>query len=191
MQTFNLNELIEFDDNKARPKVLANEPGRRIVLLCLRAGQSIPEHANAERVIVHSIRGHITFYEGVLPCELRAGEVVCIESGTAHRLVAHEDSVLFVLAVGSTGASKNSPSELDLRAVPRPERHPLVFAKLDSLAVGESFLLINDHDPVPLSRQIDSMRPGQVTWEYETREPGLFRIKIKRVTAPVATTVPV
>jgi len=180
MQKYNLNELIEFDDQKPRPKVLINQPGRRIVLLCLRAGQSIPEHANQERVIVHAVQGHITFYEGILPCELHAGEVICLESGVPHRVEAHEDSVLFVLAVGSAPVAQ-SAKELDLREVPRPERHPLVFANLDALAVGESFILINDHDPIPLNRQIEDRRPGEVTWEYERREPGMFRIRIKRI----------
>lgn len=180
MQTFKLNQLIEFDDNRAHPKVLVNEPGRRIVLLCLRKGQSIPEHSNQERVIVHAIRGHVTFYEGILPCELHAGDVVTIESGAPHHLEAHEDSVLFVLAVGSP-AVKNASKELDLREVPHRERHPLVFANLDALTVGESFVLINDHDPIPLSMQIEDRRPGEVSWQYEQREPGFFRIRIKRV----------
>lgn len=188
MQKYNLNELIEFDDNRPRPKVLANEHGRRIVLLCLRKGQAIPEHANQERVIVHAIRGHVTFYEGILPCELHAGEVVCLESGAKHHLEAHEDSVLFVLAVGLAAAVQGVAKELDLRAVPRPERHPLVFANLDALALGESFVLINDHDPIPLARQIQDLRAGQVTLEYERREPGFFRIRITRV-APAAAAV--
>ena len=188
MQKYNLNELIEFDDKKPRPKVLVNEPGRRIVLLCLRAGQSIPEHANQERVIVHVVQGHITFYEGILPCELHAGEVISLESGAPHRLEAHEDSVMFVLAVGSAAAVQ-SAKELDLREVPRAERHPLVFANLDALAVGQSFILINDHDPVPLHMQIDDRRPGEVTWEYERREPGMFRIRIKRTAPARAATI--
>ncbi len=44
MQKLNINELIEFKDEKFNPKVLVNEPGTRIVLLCLRAGQVVPEH---------------------------------------------------------------------------------------------------------------------------------------------------
>lgn len=191
MRKYNLNELIEFDDKKFRPKILINEPGHRMVLLSLRAGQSVPEHANQGRVTVQAIRGHITFYEGASPCELHAGEVVCIESGAPHRIEAHEDSVLFVLATEEANTSPRASRELDLRHVPRPERHPLVFASLDALALGESFVLINDHDPIPLSRQIEERRPGQVTWEYEQREPGMFRIRIKRIASPVAATIPV
>lgn len=184
MQKYDLNALVEYDDKKFHPKVLINEPGYRMVLLSMRAGQSIPEHANQGRVTVHAMRGHVTFFEGPAPHELHAGEVISIESGSPHRLESHEDSALLVLATGSAPAPKSKSEELDLRQVPRPERHPLVFAKLDALAVGESFILINDHDPVPLNIQIQNQRPGEVSWEYTGREPGLFRIQIKRISSP-------
>lgn len=40
-----------------------------------------------------------------------------------------------------------------------------MFAKFDALDVGESFVLINDHDPVPLHGQMEEMHPHQLTWE--------------------------
>lgn len=75
--------------------------------------------------------------------------------------------------------------ELDLRHVERFQRHPLVFAKFDALDLGESFVLINDHDPVPLHGQMDAMRPNQLAWEYIVRGPGIFQIRIRRV-APLS-----
>ena len=112
-----------------------------MVLLGLRAGQSVPEHRNQGKVIVHGVRGHITFYGGTSSCELHAGEVIYLESGAPHRIEAHEDSILFVVATGNA-ASQNSSKELDLRKVSRPERHPLVFTNLDALKVGESRSMI-------------------------------------------------
>ncbi|HEX5430607.1 MAG TPA: DUF2249 domain-containing protein [Bryobacteraceae bacterium] len=76
---------------------------------------------------------------------------------------------------------ENHNEELDLREVERFRRHPLVFAKFDALKVGESFVLINDHDPVPLHGQMDAMRPQQLTWEYLVRGPGTFRIQVTRI----------
>ena len=70
--------------------------------------------------------------------------------------------------------------ELDLRSVERFQRHPLVFSKFDGLEVGESFELINDHDPVPLHGQMEAMRPHQLTWEYIVRGPEIFRIRVRR-----------
>jgi uncharacterized protein (DUF2249 family) len=151
------------------------------VLMNLRAGQSIPEHATQGTVTVYAIAGHITFHEGPSNCELHAGEVVSVNEGALHKVEAHEDSALLVLATGGADSAVNGSDELDLREVPRPLRHPLVFQKFDALTVGRSFVLTNDHDPVPLNRQMDQMRPGQVGWEYLKRGPDIFRIRVQRV----------
>lgn len=187
MQIHNLRELIEFDEKKFSPKVLMNRPGYRLVILNLRRGQSVPEHATQEMVTVYAISGHITFYEGPSPFELHAGAVLILDGGVPHKLEAHEDSILLVVAAGAP-ASTEAPV-LDLRKVPRPERHPLVFSKLDALAVGESFELINDHDPIPLHRQIDTMRPGQAEWSYMERRPEFFHIRVRRVAVPEGTEI--
>lgn len=39
---------------------------------------------------------------------------------------------------------------LDVRTVPPPQRHPLILQTFESLAPGEAFILVNDHDPKPL-----------------------------------------
>jgi len=191
MQKYDLNALIEYSDKKFQPKVLINEPGYRMVLLSLRAGQSIPEHANQGRVTVHAMRGHITFYEGPTPNELRAGEVISIESGAPHHIDAHEDSALLVLATGAAAPAQDKSEEIDVREIPRPQRHPLIFQKFDVLTVGDSIRLLNDHDPIPLNRQFDSIRPGQALWEYIQRGPDLFRIRIRRIAAPDPAQSPV
>jgi uncharacterized protein (DUF2249 family)/mannose-6-phosphate isomerase-like protein (cupin superfamily) len=184
MQKYNLNDLIEYDRSKINPKILINEPGYRLVLMSMRAGQSTPEHTMPGRMVTaYALRGYITFYSESTPCELHAGEVVSIEASAPHRVEAHEDSALLVLATGNADAQVDDSEELDLREIPRPQRHPLIFAKFDALTVGGSLRLLNDHDPVPLNRQFDNIRPGQALWEYIVRGPSLFRIRIRRIAA--------
>ena len=185
MQKYNLKDLIEYDNSKINPKVLINEPGYRMVLVSIGAGQSTPEHTMPGRkVTIYALRGYITFYAESTPCELHAGEVVSVEASAPHRVEAHEDSALLVLATGTADAQVDDSEELDLREIPRPQRHPLIFAKFDALAVGGSLRLLNDHDPVPLNRQFDNIRPGQALWEYIVRGPSLFRIRIRRIAPP-------
>jgi uncharacterized protein (DUF2249 family) len=184
MQIHELRELIEFDQKKSYPKVLVNRPGYRLVLLNLRRGQGIPEHATTEMVTVYAISGHITFYEARSPFELRAGEVLLIEGGMPHALEAHEDSTLLVVAAGS--AAPAASPELDLRQVPGPDQHPLVFARFDALGIGESFELVNDHNPIPLHRQMEGLRPGQAAWSYLEQGPKAFRIRVRRI-APLSS----
>jgi uncharacterized protein (DUF2249 family) len=184
MQKHNLNVLIEYDDKSFSPKVLMDEPGYRMVLLSMRAGQSIPEHASKGMVTVHAILGHVTLYSGYFPDELYAGEVVCIESGVPHRIEALEDSALLVLSTGGVAYSTGVAGELDLCQFPRSQRDALVFERFDALKVGESFVLVNDHNPVLLDRELENSRRGQAAWERLDRGPEKYRIRIRRIALP-------
>ncbi|HEY1904234.1 MAG TPA: DUF2249 domain-containing protein [Terracidiphilus sp.] len=189
MKKHSLNDLIEFNSSRFNPKVLANEPGYRMVLLTMLADQAIPEHATPGNVTIYAIRGHARVFEEELACELHAGEVVSLAAGVKHRVHAHEDTVLLVLATGAKmedGLPVDLSEELDLREVPRPLRHPMIFAKFDALVPGASLRLLNDHDPIPLNRQFDMTRPGEARWEYTERGPHLFRIRITRIAASSA-----
>lgn len=192
MQKYNLTDLVEFNSNRFNPKALMNEPGYRMVLISMLAGQSIVEHTDPSKVTIYIIRGDILFYEGEVLCELLTGEVVSIAAGAKHRVHANEDSVLLVLATG-TKATDELPvelsEELDLREIPRPQRHPMIFAKFDALASGASLRLLNDHDPIPLNRQFEMTRPGQAFWEYIERGPRLFRIRIRKIASPSASEI--
>jgi len=95
------------------------------------------------------------------------------------------------MATAGAALPADKSEELDLREVPRPLRHPMIFAKFDALAVGDSVRLLNDHDPIPLNRQFESIRPGQASWEYIERGPALFRIRIRRIGTSSASDVPV
>jgi uncharacterized protein (DUF2249 family) len=151
------------------------------------AGQLILEHAAPNKVTIYTIRGHISFFEGEVSCKLRAGEVVSIAAGAKHRIHAHEDSVLLVLATGAKATDElpeELSEELDLREVPRPQRHTMIFAKFDALAPGASLRLLNDHDPIPFNRQFEMIRPGQAFWDYLERGPSLFRIRIRKLESP-------
>ena len=69
---------------------------------------------------------------------------------------------------------------LDVRTIVPRERHPLIFDTFDHLAPGESFELVNDHDPKPLYYQLKAERPGQLTWDYVEQGPQVWRVKIGR-----------
>jgi quercetin dioxygenase-like cupin family protein len=101
VQILDINKLIEFDDRRFRRKVLVNERESRLVLLCLRAGQQVPEHSTTGPVNVLAFSGHVTFYDGAEPCEMSAGMLVRVEANHLHRVIAHQDSVLLVTLIRS------------------------------------------------------------------------------------------
>ena len=68
--------------------------------------------------------------------------------------------------------------DLDIRVVPPREKHPTIFRTFDSLAPGEEFTLINDHDPFPLRHQFEATRAGMYSWNYVESGPSVWRVRI-------------
>lgn len=67
---------------------------------------------------------------------------------------------------------------VDVRQIPPPQRHPLIFRTYEELQAGEAFTLINDHDPKPLYYTFQAEREGQFTWDYLERGPQVWRVRI-------------
>jgi uncharacterized protein (DUF2249 family) len=75
----------------------------------------------------------------------------------------------------------STKSTLDVRQIPGPQRHPMIFNTFDSLAPGEALEILNDHDPFPLHNQFNFMKRGQFSWDYLEQGPELWRVRISRV----------
>lgn len=71
-------------------------------------------------------------------------------------------------------------TNLDVRQIPPPQKHPTIFQTFESLSSGQSFILINDHDPKPLYYQFANEHQGQFTWEYLEQGPEVWRVQIGR-----------
>lgn len=71
--------------------------------------------------------------------------------------------------------------ELDIRPVQPREKHPTIFKTFDELTKGETFQLINDHDPMPLYYQFQVERPSQFGWEYIEKGPEVWRVNISKI----------
>ena len=69
---------------------------------------------------------------------------------------------------------------VDVRPILPRERHPLIFATFDALQPGESFRLVNDHDPKPLYYQFQAERLDQFGWEYLETGPDTWQVRISR-----------
>lgn len=71
-------------------------------------------------------------------------------------------------------------TNLDVRQITPPQKHPTIFQTFESLSPGQSFILINDHDPKPLYYQFANEHQGQFTWEYLEQGPEVWRVQIGR-----------
>lgn len=77
---------------------------------------------------------------------------------------------------------------MDVRPIPCSIKHGLIIKQWLDLAVGDHFILLNDHDPVPLYYQFAAQWPDAFIWEHLVRGPKEFRVKItkSKPTAPIA-----
>lgn len=77
--------------------------------------------------------------------------------------------------------NEKETTTIDLRPIPPAQRHPMIFKTFDGLKPGQSFFLINDHDPKPLYYQFLHEREGQFSWEYVEDGPETWRVQIGRI----------
>ncbi|MFC7728380.1 DUF2249 domain-containing protein [Actinomadura keratinilytica] len=67
-----------------------------------------------------------------------------------------------------------------MRALAPAQRHEQIFAAFRALPPGGAFVLVNDHDPKPLSYQFAAEYPGLYTWDYLEAGPQVWRVRIGR-----------
>ena len=70
--------------------------------------------------------------------------------------------------------------ELNVKEMIPRERHPLIFRTFDELAKGDSFVLVNDHDPKPLYYSFLHEREGLFSWQYLEEGPDEWKVKITK-----------
>ena len=73
-------------------------------------------------------------------------------------------------------------NELDVRQLRKPDKHPTIFATYAAMSLGESFVLVNNHDPKHLHDEFEADLPGSYGWEYLEKGPAVWRIRITKLT---------
>jgi len=74
-------------------------------------------------------------------------------------------------------------TRFDVRAIPCRVKHAQIFQRWADLAVGQHFVLINDHDPIPLWYQFTAQFPDAFDWTYLLRGPEEFQVRITKLRA--------
>ena len=72
---------------------------------------------------------------------------------------------------------------LDVRTLAPKDRHSLIFKTYEGLQPGQSFELVNDHDPKPLYYQFQFEQTGRFTWDYLEQGPEVWRVRIGRTSS--------
>mgnify|MGYP001556928764 FL=1 len=72
---------------------------------------------------------------------------------------------------------------MDVRPIPCSIKHGLIIKQWLGLPVGDHFILLNDHDPVPLYYQFAAQWPNAFTWDHLVKSPEEVRVKITKLKA--------
>ena len=90
-----VSRLAAVTDPVAKTVALARTPAFEAVHLVVRAGQTLPSHQVAGSMTLYCIEGHVRFVGGTPP-ELRSGDWLYLDPGTAHEVEAVTDSSLLL-----------------------------------------------------------------------------------------------
>jgi regulator of cell morphogenesis and NO signaling len=74
-------------------------------------------------------------------------------------------------------------NEIDSLFVPALQpalKHPTIFQKFDSLKEGDSFIIVNDHDPKPLYYHLLAEKGNIFSWNYLEEGPEYWKVHIKK-----------
>jgi uncharacterized protein (DUF2249 family) len=83
----------------------------------------------------------------------------------------------------SSAPALDAGTLFDVRSIPGRVKHAQIFQRWFDLPIGQYFVLLNDHDPVPLRYQFEAEFPGSFSWEYLQKGPEEFRVKITKLAA--------
>lgn len=72
---------------------------------------------------------------------------------------------------------------IHVQEIPPQQRHSLIFMTFEHLAPGEAFVIVNDHNPIPLKRQFEVMHENNFGWDYLEDGPHTWRVRISRKAA--------
>jgi quercetin dioxygenase-like cupin family protein len=88
------------DGDDRRAITLAHEPGTRLVMLRLRGGTELAEHATSGPTTIQVLEGEVRFVLDGGPAEATAGQLVVLAAGARHGVIAVRDSTL-LLTIGN------------------------------------------------------------------------------------------
>ena len=111
---------------RSKPRVLFSEPECRVVVIDLRVGEEMGNHAVHERAVIEVLSGRIAMTSAVETIDCESGTLITLEPGEHHAVSALADSQL-LLVLAPWPAKKNDteaggdPHHLPRNATAPPE----------------------------------------------------------------------
>lgn len=71
-------------------------------------------------------------------------------------------------------------AELDVRTLPTAIRTQAIFRTFDGLTPSEGFVIVSDHAPGAVLRELQTRRPTEFEWSVLERGPEVYRVQVNR-----------
>ncbi len=101
----------QFDSERFRPVLLAQNDRLKVQLVCFEPGQQIPLHTSGVDLVLTVLKGHGLVIAGEKEGVIGPGSVVCVPAGTPRSVRAH--TRLVVLAVVAPPPTAADHMEVD------------------------------------------------------------------------------
>lgn len=72
------------------------------------------------------------------------------------------------------------PNALDVRPLPADRKLPTVLSVFEDLEAGDSFVLVDNHDPTALRARIEDEWPGEARWVALEEGPPVWSVRVRR-----------
>jgi len=69
---------------------------------------------------------------------------------------------------------------IDARVLPIQQKHSTIINTLTETESGESVIIVNDHDPIPLYYQLQALFADGVEWNYLEEGPEVWQVEVKK-----------
>jgi len=103
---------------RSKPRVLFSEPECRVVVVDLRAGEEMGEHAVHERAVIEVVIGRIVMTSALGTVDCKSGTLITLEPGEHHAVRALADSRLLLVLTPWPAKRNDTEGEGDSHHLP-------------------------------------------------------------------------
>lgn len=69
---------------------------------------------------------------------------------------------------------------IEAQKIPAEKRHDKIYEAFDDLSAGDSLVIVNNHDPLPLLMQLGEDRPSQFSSTYLEKGPESWQVRLTK-----------
>lgn len=191
-----LPEETQFAANGIVSRTLLRTENSRTTLFGFAEGQELTEHTSTQHALIQILSGGCQFFINGTPHRLKAGDILHLPPNLPHAVQAVQSFSMLLTLTKPSAAEKFNPATetgttrlenpidpakiFDGRNVPCTVKHGRIIQRWLDLAVGDYFVLRNDHDPERMRQKFETEWPGTFSWEHLQRGPEDFQVKITK-----------